>query len=151
MSQKLTPCLWIDEIEEAANYYASVFKSKGSVTARLPDGKPLTAHVDILGTNFMILGDSRDWKFNESVSFMIDCKDQAEVDYYWNHFVGDGGEESMCGWCKDKFGLSWQVIPQQLQATMGGSDKAGAQRAMEAMFKMRKIIVADLEAAYAGK
>ena len=151
MSQKLTPTLWIDRIEEAAKYYADVFKSKGEVTSRLPNGNPITAHVDILGTTFMILGDSRDFKFNESVSFLIDCKDQAEVDYYWNRFVGDGGEESMCGWCKDRFGLSWQVVPQQLQATMNGPDKAGAQRAMQAMFKMKKIIVADLEAAYAGK
>ena len=151
MSQKLTPCLWMENIEEAASYYARVFKSKGEVTARLPDGKPLTAHVDILGTTFMLLGETRDYRFNESVSFVIDCKDQAEVDYYWNHFVGDGGEESMCGWCKDKFGLSWQVTPGALQKTMGGPDKAGAQRAMQAMLKMRKIIVADLEAAYAGK
>jgi predicted 3-demethylubiquinone-9 3-methyltransferase (glyoxalase superfamily) len=151
MSQKLTPTLWMENIEEAAAYYASVFKSKGGVTARFPDGRPLTAHVDILGTSFMLLGDSRDFKFNESVSFLIDCKDQAEVDYYWNRFVGDGGAESQCGWCKDKYGLSWQVIPQQLQATMGGPDKAGAQRAMEAMLKMSKIIVADLETAYAGK
>lgn len=151
MSQKLTPTLWMENIEEAASYYAQVFKSKGGVSARFPDGRPLTAHVEILGTSFMLLGDTRDFKFNESVSFLIDCKDQAEVDYYWNHFVGDGGAESQCGWCKDKFGLSWQVIPQQLQATMSGPDRAGAQRAMEAMLKMNKIIVAELEAAYAGK
>ena len=150
MSQKLTPCLWIDQIEEAANYYAEVFKSKGEVTARLPDGKPLTAHVDILGTTFMILGDSRDWTFNESVSFMIDCKDQAEVDYYWEQLTADGGEESMCGWLKDKFGLSWQIVPEALGRLIGGPDKAGAGRAMQAMLQMRKIIVADLEKAYAG-
>ena len=89
MSQKLTPTLWMEDIEGAATYYAGIFKSKGGVTARFPDGRPLTAHVDILGTSFMLLGDSRDFKFNESISFAIDCKDQAEVDYYWNHFVGD--------------------------------------------------------------
>lgn len=100
MSQKLTPTLWMENIEEAASYYAQVFKSKGGVSARFPDGRPLTAHVEILGTSFMLLGDTRDFRFNESVSFLIDCKDQAEVDYYWNHFVGDGGAESQCGWCK---------------------------------------------------
>ncbi len=151
MSQKLTPSLWMENIEEAAAYYAGVFKSKGEITARLPDGKPLTAHVDILGTTFMLLGETRDFKFNESVSFMIDCKDQAEVDYYWSHFVGDGGAESQCGWCKDKFGLSWQIVPQQIRSTVHGPDKEGSARAMQAMLKMQKLIVADLEAAYAGK
>ena len=150
MAQKITPSLWMEDIEAAATYYASIFKSKGGVTARFPDGRPLTAHVDILGTSFMLLGGSRDFKFNESVSFLIDCRDQAEVDYYWNHFVGDGGEESQCGWCKDKFGLSWQVVPEALNRTVGGSDREGAGRAMQAMLKMKKIIVADLEAAYAG-
>lgn len=151
MPQKLTPSLWMENIEEAAAYYAKVFKSKGQITARLPDGKPLTAHVDILGTTFMLLGETRDFKFNESVSFMIDCKDQAEVDYYWSNFVGDGGAESQCGWCKDKFGLSWQVVPQQIWNTVHGPDKVGSARAMQAMFKMQRLIVADLEAAYAGK
>jgi predicted 3-demethylubiquinone-9 3-methyltransferase (glyoxalase superfamily) len=151
MSQKLTPCLWFDDrIEEAANYYAAVFKGKVTNIAHYPDGRVLTAHVDMLGTTFMLLNGGADFKFSEAVSFMIDCKDQAEVDYYWNHFVNDGGEESQCGWCKDKFGLSWQVIPEALGRTMGGSDKAGAARAFEAMMKMKKLIVADLEKAYAG-
>ena len=91
MAQKLTPCLWMQDIEGAAKYYSEVFKSDGKVAARYPDGRPLTAHVDILGTTFMLLGDQTEFKPNESVSFTIDCKDQAEVDYYWNHFVGDGG------------------------------------------------------------
>lgn len=151
MTQKLTPTLWMEDIEAAAAYYADVFKSKGGVTARFPDGRALTAHVDIFGTSFMLLGDSRDFKFNESVSFLIDCADQAEVDYYWSRFVGDGGKESMCGWCQDRFGLSWQVVPRQVFATVHGPDPDGSQRAMQAMFKMRKLIVADLEAAYAGR
>lgn len=150
MPQKLTPCLWMPDIEAAANYYGSVFKSKGEISARFPDGRPLTAHVDILGTKFMILGDTQDFKPNESISFMIECKDQAEVDYYWNRFVGDGGQESMCGWCKDRFGVSWQVVPEAMYHTTMGPDPAGRQRALEAMFKMRKMIVADLEKAYAG-
>lgn len=151
MSQKLTPSLWIEDIEGAANYYAKVFKSEAPRIGRFPDGRPITAHVDILGTTFMILGDNTEFKFTESVSFLIDCKDQAEVDYYWNTFIGDGGAESMCGWCKDKFGLSWQIVPEAIQRTIGGSDKAGSARALAAMMKMRKLIVADLENAYAGK
>ncbi len=151
MTQKLTPCLWMQDIEGAANYYAEVFRSKANLTARYPDGRPLTAHVDILGTTFMLLGDQTQFKPNESVSFTIDCKDQAEVDYYWNHLVGDGGTESMCGWCKDKYGYSWQVTPAAISRTVGGSDPEGRMRAFEAMMKMKKLIVADLESAYAGK
>jgi predicted 3-demethylubiquinone-9 3-methyltransferase (glyoxalase superfamily) len=151
MAQKLTPCLWMQDIEGAASYYSEVFKTKGGVSARYPDGRPLTAHVDILGTTFMLLGDQTQFKPNESVSFTIDCKDQAEVDYYWNHFVGDGGEESMCGWCKDKYGYSWQVTPEVMNRTIGGPDPEGRKRAFEAMMKMRRLIVADLEKAYVGK
>lgn len=151
MAQKLTPCLWVPDIEGAAKYYGDVFRSKGEVTSRFPDGRPLTGHVDILGTTFMILGDQAEFKPNESVSFMIDCADQAEVDHYWNRFVGDGGAESMCGWCKDKFGFSWQVVPTTaLFSTTQGPDKAGRERALAAMMKMRKLIAADLEKAYAG-
>ena len=151
MPGKITPCLWMSDIVAAGEYYARIFNSpEAPRIARMPDGNPITVHVDILGTTFMLLGQSPDFTFNESVSFMIDCKDQAEVDYYWTHFVGDGGAESQCGWCKDRFGLSWQVVPQQIFATVHGPDPEGAQRAMQAMFKMRKLIVADLEAAYAG-
>lgn len=151
MSQKLTPCLWFkDQAEDAANYYAKLFGGPAPSINRMPDGSVLTAHVNILGTTYMLLNGNREQGFNDSASFLIDCKDQAEVDRYWDAFVGDGGKESMCGWCKDKFGVSWQVIPEALGRTMGGSDRAGAQRAVQAMFKMKKIIVADLEAAYAG-
>lgn len=150
MAQKLTPSLWIADIKAGAEYYASVFKSKAPTYSYFPDGRPLTAHVDILGTTFMILGDKTDFQFTESVSFLIDCKDQTEVDHYWNHFVGDGGEESMCGWCKDKFGLSWQVVPDAMMRTVGGPDSAGRTRALNAMMKMHKLVVADLENAYAG-
>jgi predicted 3-demethylubiquinone-9 3-methyltransferase (glyoxalase superfamily) len=140
-----------DQVEEAANYYAKLFGSKAPALQRMPDGSVLTAHVDILGTTFMLLAGNDHQAFNDSTSFYIDCKDQAEVDKYWNAFVGDGGTESMCGWCKDRFGISWQVIPEALARTMGGPDREGAGRAMQAMFKMKKLIVADLEAAYAGK
>jgi predicted 3-demethylubiquinone-9 3-methyltransferase (glyoxalase superfamily) len=152
MSQKITPCLWTDDrIEDAANYYAAVFRGKVLNVAHYPDGRALTAHVDMLGTTFMLLNGGPQFKYTEAVSFSINCKDQAEVDYYWNHFVGDGGEESMCGWCKDKFGLSWQVVPAAMERTIGGPDKAGSARAMQAMMKMKKLVVTDLEKAYAGK
>jgi predicted 3-demethylubiquinone-9 3-methyltransferase (glyoxalase superfamily) len=152
MSQKITPCLWFDDrIEEAANFYAKVFKGKITSTQRYPDGRLLTAHVDILGTTFMLLNGGDRHKFTEATSFVIDCKDQAEVDYYWDALLANGGIEDMCAWLKDQFGLSWQIVPEALPKLLGGPDQAGAGRAMEAMFKMRKIVVADLEAAYAGK
>lgn len=151
MSQKLTPCLWLStQTEEAATYYAKLFGSKAPTIQRMPDGSVLVAHIDILGTTFMLLAGNPNQAFNQSTSFMIDCKDQAEVDKYWNAFVGDGGKESMCGWCEDKFGVSWQVTPDVMNRTIGGPDAAGRARAMEAMMKMRKLIVADLEKAYAG-
>jgi predicted 3-demethylubiquinone-9 3-methyltransferase (glyoxalase superfamily) len=152
MAQKLTTCFWFkSEAEEAALYYAKLFKSPAPSINRMPDGSVLLAHVDILGTTFLLLNGNDKQKPNDSISISIDCKDQAEVDYYWDSFVGDGGAESMCGWCKDKFGISWQIIPEALSRTMGGADRAGSGRAMQAMLKMRKLVVADLEAAYAGK
>jgi predicted 3-demethylubiquinone-9 3-methyltransferase (glyoxalase superfamily) len=157
MTQKITPCLWFDgHIDEAADYYARIFKgrivsmTRYPANAPMPEGTPLTAEVEMLGTTFVLLNGGPDFRFSEAVSFMVDCKDQAEVDYYWDSLVADGGEESMCGWLKDKYGLSWQIVPEAIRRTTGGPDRAGAQRAMAAMFKMRKLIVADLEAAYAG-
>ena len=90
-------------------------------------------------------------QFNEAVSFYVDCKDQAEVDEYWNKLIADGGEESQCGWLKDKFGVSWQIIPKQLGELMGDPDPEKAQRTMQAMLQMQKIIVADLQKAHDGK
>ncbi len=151
MAQSITPCLWFDDrIEDAANYYAKVFNGRITNVNHYPDGRVLVAHVEMLGTTFMLLNGGPNFTFSEAVSFLIDCVDQAEVDHYWNSFVGDGGKESMCGWCSDKFGLSWQVIPAALGRTMGGPDRTGADRAMQAMMQMRKIVVADLEKAYAG-
>jgi predicted 3-demethylubiquinone-9 3-methyltransferase (glyoxalase superfamily) len=150
--QKLTPCLWFDDrIEEAAEFYVSVFRdARLGAVQRMPDGKVLTAHVVLFGQTFMLLNGGPQFKFNEAISFQIDCKDQSEVDYYWEALTADGGEESMCAWCKDKYGLSWQVVPAVLPKLIGGSDPAGAQRAMQAMLQMRKIDVATLEKAYAG-
>jgi predicted 3-demethylubiquinone-9 3-methyltransferase (glyoxalase superfamily) len=151
LSQNITPCLWFDDrIEEAANYYAKLFKGSVKSTSRYPDGRMLTANVDMLGLTFTLLNGGPNFTFTEAISFYVNCKDQAEVDYYWDSMVGDGGAESMCGWCKDKYGVSWQICPDAIQRTVGGSDAAGRGRAMQAMMKMRKLVIADLEAAYAG-
>jgi predicted 3-demethylubiquinone-9 3-methyltransferase (glyoxalase superfamily) len=151
MTQKLTPCLWFgNSAEEAALFYAALFGSPAPRVNRMPDGNVMMAIVNILGTDFTLLNGNNRSVPNDSISFSIDCKDQAEVDKYWNAFVADGGEESMCGWCKDRFGISWQVIPEALPRAMTSSDPGVAQRAAAAMMKMRKIIVADIEAAVAG-
>jgi predicted 3-demethylubiquinone-9 3-methyltransferase (glyoxalase superfamily) len=153
MSQKITPCLWFDDrISEAADYYARVFKGKILDTSKYPDGRMLTANVDILGTTFTLLNGGPNFTFSEAISFYIDCKNQTEVDYYWDTLTADGGAESMCGWVKDKYGVSWQVAPMAaLGRTLSGPDAAGRQRAMAAMMKMKKLVIADLEKAYADK
>jgi predicted 3-demethylubiquinone-9 3-methyltransferase (glyoxalase superfamily) len=153
MAQKITPCLWFDDrISDAIEYYPRVFKGKVLNQSKYPDGRVLTADVDILGTTFTLLNGGPDFKFTEAISFYINCKDQAEVDYYWNTLTADGGEESMCGWVKDKYGVSWQVAPMDaINRTIAGPDAAGRGRAMDAMMKMRKLVIADLEKAYAGK
>jgi predicted 3-demethylubiquinone-9 3-methyltransferase (glyoxalase superfamily) len=157
--QKLHPCLWFDDrIEEAANFYAKVFKGKVTGIDHAPGEAPglkagsvLTAHVEMLGQTFMLLNGGPQFKFTEAVSFVVNTKDQTETDYYWDALIAGGGEESQCAWLKDKFGLSWQIVPERLGQLLSGSDKAGASRAMQAMFKMQKIVIADLEAAYAGR
>ncbi len=152
MPQKITPCLWCDDrIADAADYYVRIFKGKILDTSHYPDGRVLVMHVDILGTTFMLLNGGADYKFTEATSFYVNCKDQAEVDHYWNALSTDGGQEGPCGWLKDKYGLSWQIVPDAMQHTIGGPDRAGSARALAAMMKMKKLVVADLEKAYAGK
>ena len=145
--KKITPFLWFDtQAEEAMNYYVSIFKnSKVIVTS------PQMVQFELDGQEFIGLNAGPQFKFNEAVSFFVNCENQKEVDEYWNKLVGDGGEESMCGWCKDKFGLWWQIVPKQLGELMGDPDQAKAQRTVQAMLKMKKIIVADSEKAYNGK
>ena len=152
MTQKITPCLWFDDrIAEAGDYYARIFKGKILDRSSYPDGRTLTLNVDILGTTFTLLNGGPEFKFSEAISFYIDCKNQAEVDYYWNSLTADGGAESMCGWVKDKYGVSWQVAPMAaIGRTIAGPDPAGRQRAMTAMMQMKKLVIADLEKAYAG-
>ncbi|GLQ08873.1 VOC family protein [Devosia yakushimensis] len=149
----IMPCLWFDNrIDEAIEFYTTTFKSAKvhEVTHQDPNGPAFTAVIELEGHKFMLLNGGPEFKFTEAVSFMIDCADQAEVDYFWNRFTADGGAESQCGWCKDKFGLSWQVVPKQIYETVMGKDPAGSQRAMQAMLKMGKLVVADLQKAYAG-
>lgn len=154
--QKITPFLWFDnQAEEAMNFYTSVFKnSKVNSVARYPKGSPapegsvMTASFQLEGLDFTALNAGPHFKFTEAVSFVIDCKSQEEVDYYWDKLTADGGEESMCGWLKDKFGLSWQVVPSRLIELMADKNPAKAQAVMQAMMKMRKIDVPTLEEAY---
>jgi len=155
----ITPCLWFDGVaEEAARLYTSLFPDSriDSVNGAAADnpstsqGAVLTVEFTLAGRRFMGLNGGPEFPFTEAVSFSIDCADQAEVDHYWEALIEGGGEPSRCGWLKDRFGVSWQVIPRQLPELLGGSDRDGAARAMEAMLQMGKIDVAKLQQAYEG-
>lgn len=145
----ITPCLWFDDnLEEAAAFYTQIFPnaSIGSMT-RMPDGTVVSGDFDLDGQTFRgINGGPIFAGFTETISFSIACQDQSEVDYYWDSLVA-GGEPSQCAWLKDKFGLSWQIVPVQLPQLLGDPDPARAQAAMQAMMEMSKIVIADLEAA----
>ena len=152
---KIMPCLWIDaRIEEMVDFYVATFKDPEiHEKTSGPDGI-LTITFRLHDQEFMALngGAGPQFKFNESISFTVDCKDQAEVDHYWNALTADGGEESMCGWLKDKFGLSWQIVPEGVMDLVWDSkNPEGAARAQQAMFKMHKLVIADLQAAYEGR
>lgn len=151
--KKITPFLWFDtQAEDAMNFYVSIFKnSKVGGVSRGPDGKAFTVSFELDGQEFMGLNAGPEFRFNEAVSMYVNCEDQAEVDYFWNKLTANGGEESMCGWLKDKYGLSWQIVPKQLGELMGDKDPEKANRVMQAMLKMNKIIVADLRKAYDGQ
>ena len=150
--KKITPFLWFDtQAEEAMNFYVSIFKnSKVGGVSRGPDGKVFTVSFELDGQEFIGLNAGPQFKFNESISMFVNCENQKEVDELWNKLTANGGEESMCGWLKDKYGLSWQIIPKQLGELMGDPNPAKAQNVMQAMLKMQKIIVAELQKAYDG-
>ena len=156
--KRITPCLWFDgNAEEAANFYVSVFRnSKITDVSRygdagpLPKGTVLTIAFELDGQAFTALNGGPQYRFTEAVSFQIHCETQDEVDHYWNGLLAGGGTESVCGWLKDRFGLSWQIVPNRLIELMQSPDPAKARRVMEAMFKMRKIDLATLEAAANG-
>lgn len=155
----LTPFLWFDDdLEEAAAFYTKVFPgSKVGNVVRYgeagpgPKGSVMSMDFEVAGHRFAGVNGGPIFKFNESVSFQVDCRDQAEVDYYWDALAGDGGTESQCGWLKDRFGLSWQIVPVQLTAALSDKDPKRAARAMQAMLTMRKIDVKAIQDAAAGK
>lgn len=159
MMHKITPFLWFDnKAEEAVNFYMSLFKNSKLVSiTRYGDeipgmkGKVLTAVFQLDGQEFMALDGGPMFKFTEAVSMYVDCENQEEVDRLWNKLIADGGEESMCGWLKDKYGLSWQIIPKALGEMMSDKDPAKAGRVMQAMLKMKKIDVKKLKEAYNQK
>lgn len=145
--QKITPFLWFDgKAEEAMNFYLSVFKdSKQISTMPGPGGTVMGVTFELNGLEFIGLNAGPMFKFNEAVSFFVKADTQEEIDYYWKHLTADGGEESMCGWLKDKFGLSWQIVPSVLGQLLSDADRDKANRAMQAMLKMKKIVIADLQ------
>jgi len=163
--QKITPFLWFDDqAEEAANFYTSIFKNSrvgnilryGEEAARVsesgrPVGSVLTIEFEIAGQKFVALNGGPQFKFNESVSFVVNCATQDEVDYFWAKLTSDGGEESACGWLKDKYGLSWQITPTVLIDMLHDKDPQKAERVMKAMLQMKKIDIEKLKVAYAGK
>lgn len=151
---KITPFLWFDtQAEEAMHFYISLFPNSKveSVQRTAPDGPAFTVQFVLDGQRFMALNAGPQFKFNEAISMFVSCETQAEVDELWGKLTADGGEESMCGWLKDKYGLSWQIVPTALGRLMGDPDPVKSQRVMQAMLKMQKIIIADLEAAHAGR
>jgi predicted 3-demethylubiquinone-9 3-methyltransferase (glyoxalase superfamily) len=151
--QKITPFLWFDtEALEAAKLYTTIFKESKIKTPEVlentPSGTVQIVTIELFGQEFQLMNAGPHFKFNEAVSFLVDCKDQEEVDYYWDAFLKDGGQESQCGWLKDRFGLSWQIVPRRLNELLSDPNREKANKALKAMLQMKKIIVADLEKAY---
>jgi predicted 3-demethylubiquinone-9 3-methyltransferase (glyoxalase superfamily) len=152
--QKITPFLWFDkEAEEAMNFYVSIFKNSkvGSISRQGPDGPVFSVTFELDGQNFYGLNAGPMFKFNEAISMFIDCDSQEEVDELWNKLLAGGGKESQCGWLKDKFGLSWQVVPSILGKYLNDKDPVKAGNVMQAMLKMKKIDIKKLQEAYDQK
>ena len=157
---ELTTCLWFDgNGREAAQFYVSIFPNSSignnwiapADTPSNEQGSEVVVDFTIFGRPFIALNGGPYFTFNEAISFQIPCKDQAEIDHYWDVLTKDGGQESQCGWLKDKFGVSWQVTSPIMEKYIGGSDADGAKRATEAMLQMKKIDLASLENAYLGR
>jgi predicted 3-demethylubiquinone-9 3-methyltransferase (glyoxalase superfamily) len=161
--QKITPFLWFDDqAEEAVKFYTSVFKNskvgrilryseEAAKASGQPLGSVLTIEFEIEGQKFVALNGGPQFKFNESVSFVVNCETQDEVDYYWQKLTADDGQESACGWLKDKFGVSWQVTPVVLIDMLHDKDPRKSEGVMQAMLQMQKIEIGKLKAAYEGK
>jgi predicted 3-demethylubiquinone-9 3-methyltransferase (glyoxalase superfamily) len=161
-TQKITPCLWFDtEAEDAANFYVSIFKDSrirsvnrynkaGTEVHGKPAGSVMAVEFEIEGQKFVGINGGPQFKFSEAISFQIHCKDQQEIDYYWSRLT-EGGKEVACGWLKDKFGLSWQVVPRQLAEMMSSGDMAKTERVVAAFMKMKKFDIAELRRAFEGR
>ncbi len=142
--QKITPYLWFDsQAKEAATYYCSLFKD-----SKITSSSDLIVEFELEGMHFIGLNGGPRHKFTEAISFFILCDDQDEVDFFWNHFVNDGGREDSCGWCKDKFGLSWQIVPKRFLEMMKTGNPNQVKKVFDVMMPMRKMIVADFEKAF---
>ncbi len=157
---ELTTCLWFDgRAREAANFYTSIFPGSEIAdhwiaptdTPGNKQGDEVVVNFKIFGQNFIGLNGGPQFPHSEAISFQIPCADQAEVDNYWEILTSDGGQESQCGWLKDKFGVSWQVTPTEMGAYLGGADAEGRQRATQAMLAMKKIDLAVMKKAYEGE
>lgn len=157
---ELITCLWFNgNAREAANFYTSIFPDSEIAdnwiaptdTPGNKTGEEIVVNFKIFGRPFIALNGGPQFSFSEAVSLQIPCRDQIEIDKYWELLTADGGEESQCGWLKDKFGFSWQVSSPEMNEYLGGSDKAGAQRATQAMLRMKKINLEEMKNAYFGK
>lgn len=157
MPRHIGTCLWFEnQAEEAANFYTGVFDDSKIVNISRfgkggpgPAGEAIAVDFELEGRAFTALNGARTSSFTEAVSFVVDCEDQSAVDRYWNALT-DSGSESMCGWLRDRYGISWQVVPSVLPSLIAGPDPEGSQRAMQAMLGMRKLVIADLQKAYEG-
>lgn len=156
---KIVPCLWFDgQAEEAAKFYAALIPNSRidkvmrspAENPSTPEGAVLTVEFTLAGQQFMGLNGGPQFRFSEAVSFTINCADQAEVDFYWNALIADGGAPSQCGWLKDKFGLSWQIVPTGFVEMFSNPDRAAAKRAMQAMMQMTKLDLAAAQRAFDG-
>ena len=144
--QKVTPFLWFDgQAAEAAKFYTSIFKR-----SKITSTGPMSATFELEGLKFIALNGGPQFKFTEAISFFVSCATQAEIDYFWKK-LSVGGQVQQCGWLKDKFGVSWQIVPPILGEMLGDEDRAKADRVMQAMLKMVKLDIKKLKAAYAGK
>jgi len=160
-THKITPCLWFDtQAEEAAKFYCSIFKDSrigkvsrytkaGQEVHHKPPGSVMVVEFEIEGQTFTALNGGPNFKFNEAISLQVRCETQAEVDYFWGKLT-QGGQEGPCGWLKDKYGLSWQIAPEEIAQLLGDPDNEAGQRAMKAMLGMGKLDIAALKAAAAG-
>jgi predicted 3-demethylubiquinone-9 3-methyltransferase (glyoxalase superfamily) len=157
--QKITPFLWFDgKAEEAIKLYTSVFKNSKIINisywgegSPFPKGQVMNGTFELDGQRFYAFDAGPQFKFTEAISLFVNCETQEEIDHFWNSLTADGGQESMCGWLKDKFGVSWQIVPPILGQLFGDKDREKAGRAVQAMYKMKKIIIADLLSAFNGE